>query len=447
MSADPIFQPLHFRNLTVKNRLFRSSLSGRFDHYDGTGTELRIEWDVKFAKNGVGTIISSNSPVDPRGLIIPGYAHIDSDGQIPFWRELGRRVHEHDCAYIVQIAHSGRQRDMGGIEFPVGVSSTDKPEPIHGLPCERLTIPQIQQIVQKFADAARRAREAGLDGVEIHGCNGYLITQFLSSAINDRDDDYGGSLENRARFAIEIVRAIRREVGNDYHLQFKISAVEDHDAVFPWLGKGNTLEESIQVCKWLEEAGVDGFHISSGSSFPHPRTPPGTMSLPDIVGTYDSIISSGKHTLRNYLAYRIFPFNQIFKWQWERPAKAKGVEGINLADARAVKKQVSVPVIVTGGFQTASVIRNAISSGWIDGVSMARTLLANPDLPLMFQQGLDRAPRPCTYCNKCLVNFLEHPVGCYEESRYASREEMIAEIFSVFHLGEPAFGEPEQPVA
>lgn len=391
MSFDPIFLPLQFRNLTVKNRLFRSSLSGRFDHYDGTGTDLRINWDVKFAKLGVGTIISSNSPVEPRGLIVPGYAAIDRDDRTPFWRELGKRVHEHDCAYIVQIAHSGRQRDMGGIEYEKGLSSTDRPEPIHGLECERMTIPQIQDVVQKFADAARRAREAGLDGVEIHGCNGYLITQFLSSAINDRDDNYGGSLENRARFALDIVRAIRSEVGDDYHLQFKISAVEYNNAVFPWSGKGNTLAESIQVCKWLEEAGVDAFHVSSGASFPHPRNPAGTMSLKDIVSTYDTIISSGRYTFRNYLAFRTFPFNRAFKWRWERSSKDK-VEGINLDDARAVKQAVSVPVLCTGGFQTASVIRSAIADGSVDGVSMARTLMANPDLPLMFAQGLDRPP-------------------------------------------------------
>jgi 2,4-dienoyl-CoA reductase-like NADH-dependent reductase (Old Yellow Enzyme family) len=102
MTADPIFEPLPFPNLTVKNRLFRSSLSGRFDNYDGSGTEIRINWDVRFAKGGVGTIISSNSPVLPRGLIVPGYAHIDSDERIPFWRELAKRVHEHDCSYICQ---------------------------------------------------------------------------------------------------------------------------------------------------------------------------------------------------------------------------------------------------------------------------------------------------------------------------------------------------------
>src|SRR5206468_12940134 len=114
------------------------------------------------------------------------------------------------------------------------------------LECVAMTKPEIAEVVECFAQAARRAREAGADGIEIHGCNGYLITQFLSSAINDRDDEWGGSLENRARFALEIVRAIRAEVGDDYHLQFKISAVEHNDELFPWAAKGHTLEQSFQ---------------------------------------------------------------------------------------------------------------------------------------------------------------------------------------------------------
>ena len=117
---DVIFEPLEFRNLTVKNRLFRSSLSGRFDNYDGSGTEIRINWDVKFAKGGIGAIISSNTPVHPRGLIVPNYSHIDRDELIPFYRELVSRVHEHDCRYIIQLAFSGRQRDVPGIQYEKG---------------------------------------------------------------------------------------------------------------------------------------------------------------------------------------------------------------------------------------------------------------------------------------------------------------------------------------
>ena len=431
MSADIILRPLEFRRLTVKNRVFRSSLAGRFSNYDGTGTETHINWDLKFARGGVGAIISSNAPVHPRGLIVPNYAHIDREETIPFWRELVKRVHEHDCKYIVQLAFSGRQRDIGGIQFGKGWSSTGKAEPIHGLECERMTIAQIAELVDCFAQAARRAREAGADGIEIHGCNGYLITQFLSPAINDRKDEYGGSLESRARFALEIVHAIRAEVGDDYHLQFKISAVDDSSAVFPWARKGTTLEESVQVCRWLEEAGVDAFHVSSGASFPHPRNPAGPFPIEDVIRGYDTMISSGRHTFRNYLMFRTWPVNRLFKWAWERRSR-NGVEGINLPESRAVKQAVSVPVLCTGGFQTASAIAAAIDRGDCDGVTIGRPLIANPDLVLLFKAGHDRPPRPCTYSNKCLINQLENPLGCYDQSRFASREEMVREILSVY---------------
>jgi 2,4-dienoyl-CoA reductase-like NADH-dependent reductase (Old Yellow Enzyme family) len=431
LKTESVFRPLEFRHLAVKNRIFRSSLAGRFNNYDGTGTQTHINWDLKFARGGVGAIISSNAPVHPRGLIVPNYAHIDRDETIPFWRELVTRVHDYECKYIVQLAFSGRQRDIGGIQFHKGWSSTDKSEPIHGLECERMTVRQIEEIVGCFAHGARRAREAGADGVEIHGCNGYLITQFLSRAINDRKDDYGGSPENRARFALEVVRAVRAEVGDDYHLQFKISAVDDNDALFPWAKKGTTLEESVQVCRWLEEAGVDAFHISSGASFPHPRNPAGTCSLADVVRGYDTMISSGRHTFRNYLIFRTWPLNRLFKWLWERRSRS-GVEGINLPESRAVKQAVSVPVLCTGGFQTASLIASAIDRGDCDGVTIGRPLIANPDLVLLWQAGHDRPPQPCTYSNQCLINQVENPLGCYDQSRFASRAEMVREILSVY---------------
>jgi 2,4-dienoyl-CoA reductase-like NADH-dependent reductase (Old Yellow Enzyme family) len=426
-----VFEPLSFRTLTVKNRVFRSSLAGRFNNYDGTGSQTHINWDLKAARGGVGAIISSNAPVHPRGLIVPNYAHIDRDETIPFWRELVRRVHEHDCKYVVQLAFSGRQRDVGGIQYEKGWSSTGDPEPVHGLECERMTVDQIQEMVRCFAQGARRAREAGADGVEIHGCNGYLITQFLSPAINDRKDDYGGSLENRARFPLEVVRAIRAEVGPDYHVQFKITAVDYGNALFPWEKKGTTLEESVQVCKWLEEAGVDGFHVSSGNSFPHPRNPAGDFPVKDVVRGYDTMISSGRHTFRNFLLFRTWPLNRLFRWLWRR-SSGDGVEGINLRDSRAVKEAVSVPVVCTGGFQTASVVAAAIERGDCDGVTIGRPLIANSNLVQLWQAGSDRPQRPCTYVNKCLINGLENPLGCYDESRFDSREEMVREILSVY---------------
>ncbi len=190
MDNDLIFQPLKFRNLTVKNRLFRSSISGRWDNYDGSGTQTRINWEESFARGGVGAIISSFVPVHIRGRILPNYAMIDSDDKIPFWRKVGEAVHRHDCRYILQLSHSGRQRDNPGVENfkEKALSSTNRSDTFHGLLCEAMTLQQIRDTIRHFADGARRAREAGLDGVELHASHGYLITQFLSSAINDRKD-------------------------------------------------------------------------------------------------------------------------------------------------------------------------------------------------------------------------------------------------------------------
>lgn len=429
--ADSIFEELKFRNLTVKNRIFRSNVSGRFDNYDGSGTQTRINWETKFAKGGVGAIISSFVPVTMRGRIVPNYACIDRDERIPFWRAVGKAVHAHDCKFILQLSHGGRQRDIPGIEFEKGLSATNKPDPVHGFECERMTIAQIDETVKAFAQGARRAREAGLDGVELHSANGYLFTQFLSSAINDRRDEYGGGLRKRARFLLEVVAAIRAEVGRDFHLQAKISATEMANALAPGEPRGNTIKDSVQVCQWLEEAGVDAIHVSSGAMFPHPRNPVGDLPLDELVKTYDSLISSGTKTLRNYIFFKGKLTGDFFRKRWQKEAGTV-FEGVNLADAEAIKKAVSIPVICTGGFQTASFIRAALAAGQCDAVSIARSLIANPDLPKQFAAGADRPARPCTYCNKCLVNAPENPLGCYERSRFASREAMVTEILSVF---------------
>jgi 2,4-dienoyl-CoA reductase-like NADH-dependent reductase (Old Yellow Enzyme family) len=427
---DPLLKPLGFRNLEVSNRVLRSSIAGRFDGYDGSGTQTRINWEVRFARAGVGAIISAWCGVDRRGLIVPGYAAIESDARIPFWRELGKRVHEHGSKYILQLAHGGRQRDLDGIEFSAGLSSTGKRDPLHGFAAKQATGEELRRIVEAFAAAAHRAREAGLDGVEIHGANGYLFTQFLSSAINDRDDDYGGALENRARLLLDTVRAVRKSVGDDFHVQVKISVREHANAFLFWLRRGNTLEESVQVCRWLEQAGADAIHVSAGSTFPHPLNPAGALPLREVRENYDGMISSGRHAFRNYLLYRLPLVNRLMQRRWERPPD--GVEGTNLPASRAVKRAVSVPVLCTGGFQTASVVREAISAGACDAVTIARPLVANPDLVALWKAGHDRPPRPCTFSNKCLFNVLENPLGCYDESRYGSREEMLREVYAVF---------------
>jgi 2,4-dienoyl-CoA reductase-like NADH-dependent reductase (Old Yellow Enzyme family) len=444
MAFEPIFRELTFPSgLTVKNRVFRSNVSGRFDNYDGSGNQARINWETKFARGGVGAVISSFVPVSIRGRIIPNYATIDSDDKIPFWRAVGESVHRYDCRFILQLSHAGRQQDMPGVEnqFRGALSSTSATETFHGLVAKAMTIAQIRETIEDFAQGARRARRAGLDGVELHGANGYLFTQFLSSAINDRKDEYGGSLENRARFVIEVVRAIRREVGPDFHLQMKISAVDDDNALFPWQKRGNRLEDSIQVCRWLAAEGVDAFHVSTGSMFPHPRNPMGDFPIDEAVRWYDPMLSSGVHTHRNYFVFRSALLRPVFKYLWHRTQEPQDrIEGANLSNSRAIRDAIhqthpQIPVICTGGFQTGAKISEAIERGDCDAVSIARPLIANNDLVNGYLAQGREVPQEkrCTYCNRCLMNVLENPMGCYELSRFdGDYDAMIREVMTVY---------------
>ena len=149
-----------------------------------------------------------------------------------------------------------------------------------------------------------------------------------------------------------------------------------------------------------------------------------------VTENYDTMLSSGSLTLRNYLAFRYL--HNASAAVWLRTVKHLDPEGISLAEARAIKQSVSIPVLSTGGYQRASVIRVAITEGSCDAVAIARPLMANPDLPRMFAEGLAEAPRPCSYCNKCLMNVVENPLGCYDEDRYESREAMMEELMSFY---------------
>ena len=435
-----IFTPLKFKNLEVKNRIFRSNISGRWDNYDGSGSDTRINWERSFAEQGVGAIVSSFVPVAMRGRILPNYATIDKDERIDFWKRVGDVVHEHDCKFILQLSHSGRQRDLGGVEAfdpdKIAFSSTNEADPFHGIQCKAMTKSEIDMVVEQFAQGARRAKAAGLDGVELHGANGYLITQFLSSGINDREDEYGGSIENRARFVTDIIHAIRQEVGNDFHLQMKINAFDYDNVINPFAKKGNTVEDTIELCKIIEQGtggydGADAFVISNGSLFPHPVNPPGDLPLEWAERTYGAMMSSGDQTLRNYLFFKWKFLRPIFLWLWGLHKKGKPVEGVGLDGARLIKQAMKVPVLSTGGYQNRSFMDEHLKNGDVDGFTIARSLVANRDLIAYFKDN-KQPPKPCTYCNKCLVYAPGVPIGCWEQDRFDSYDHMVETAYKVF---------------
>ena len=246
------------------------------------------------------------------------------------------------------------------------------------------------------------------------------------------------------------INAIRAEVGQDFHLQMKINGEDHNDWLYPWQKRGNSLDETLNICRLLMDdgKGVDAFHVSSGSTFPHPRNPPGDLPMRDLARWYDGLISQGTRAGFNHAIFSNRLTARLFQayWRWRR---GKVIEGINLPYARAIRAAVraidpGVPVICTGGFQHADTIAGAIRDGDCDAVSIARALIANNDLPRILQTANGPEPgRECTYCNKCLINDLENPLGCYEVSRFPgdSFEErydaMIAEVMSVFDP--PAF--------
>jgi 2,4-dienoyl-CoA reductase (NADPH2) len=229
-------------------------------------------------------------------------------------------------------------------------------------------------------------------------------------------------------------------------LQTKINAVDHNNWLYPWEKKGNTLEDTVKICRLLEREGVDAFHVSSGSTFPHPRNPAGDFLLREGARWYDGMLSSGVRARLNYWVFTHWPFGALFRrlWLWRRGPAAK-IPGINADYAREIKRHVRVPVLCTGGFQTASRVAEVIRDGCCDAVTIARPLIANNDLPqILFAQDAPAAGKECTYCNRCLFNDLENPLGCYELSRYGGDyDAMIREVMSVFR---PSSFEPaDQP--
>jgi hypothetical protein len=194
-----------------------------------------------------------------------------------------------------------------------------------------------------------------------------------------------------------------------------------------------------QYQTYTQADGVDAFHISVGSLFPHPLNPPSPLGeagfpLEFAARSYGAMLPSGKDTFRNYLLFRYPLLRPIFHFIWNRlKKKYPTVEGINADYARAVKKEVKVPVLCTGGFQNAALIRDKLAQGYFDGVTIARALIANRDLPRIWATGQDLPERPCTHCNKCLVYAPSYPLGCYELARYGGDyDRMIREVYEVF---------------
>src|SRR5262245_50055428 len=280
-----LFEPFRIKTIDFANRILRSSLGGRMAYYDGTISPAWVHFERAFAQNGVAGIISATISVNKARMSPLEYPTLYDDRFVAPLRDGVREIKAgNDCRYIIQIGDTGGHTHTSMRSQPADALSasayTDMLFGYHNRTVA-MTSGQIAEAVVNFANAARRVKEAGCDGVEVTAAKGYLIHQFLNPATNRRVDDYGGSVEKRFRLLEEIIKAVRREVGADYLLGVRLAA-EDFNwkpvnvrlpPVWPprhyFLGNG--LAETKYYARRLEALGVDYLHIDCGFGFPNPK--------------------------------------------------------------------------------------------------------------------------------------------------------------------------------
>ena len=373
-----VFEPWQIKNVRFKNRMLKTPQDMKWAGRDGSVSQDHLDYYGALARGGVGGIITDMTGIaDPQGTV-PGSISAASDTMLPGLTALAEAAHKYECPIILQLVHCGANAQFpprpGNEDFvAVAPSDLDKDTKrmlFHGFdswPLRALTIPEIKEIVVQYADAAERAKKAGFDGVELHGDHYYLINSFLSRVWNRRDDEYGaGSLESRCRFALEVIRACRERVGEDYLLAIKLNGAEFG------VPEGTTSEECQQFAKWLEAAGCDYFNVAA-----------------------DGYAEYGRIAIAEQLSYPEPP-RQIIK----ELASIDFKQGMNVHVAAAVKRVVSVPVIAVGKLD-APLGERFISEGKVDAVAIGRRLIADPDYPNKVHEGREGDVRPCTSCITC----------------------------------------------
>jgi 2,4-dienoyl-CoA reductase-like NADH-dependent reductase (Old Yellow Enzyme family) len=332
-----LFDPLTLRSLEIRNRLWVAPMCqySVFEE-DGVPTDWQLVHLGALATGGPGLILTEATAVAPEGRISPRDTGIWNDEQAQAWRRITDVVRGQGARIAVQLAHAGRKASSapqfdydGPASVPLErggwqtVSASTEPFPGYAAP-RALRTDEIPGIVQAFADAARRAADAGFDAVEVHAAHGYLLHQFLSPLTNDRVDEYGGSAENRARIVVDVVRAVRAAIGDDMPILVRFSASD-------WLEGGVTAESTAQVAQWTLEAGADFFDVSTGGLAP--------ATIPIAPG------------------YQV-PF------------------------ARRIKEEVGAPVGAVGLITTAQQAEEVLADGVVDAVLMAREWLRDPHFAL-----------------------------------------------------------------
>lgn len=372
---DKLFSKITINNLNLKNRFIRAATWEGLATPEGEVTQQLLDVLVTLAKGGVGLIISSHAYVSKEGQGTPWQLGIYSDKLIPKLKKLTSAIHEHDCKIMLQLAHAGEFAETDLTNQPAWSVSGSS-----GLTENQLKVitpKNISHIITSYSKAAKRAKDAGFDGIEIHSAHGYFLSQFLSSAFNHRTDSYGGNIKNKTRIHCEILQAVRKMVGPDYPVLIKMNCVD-------FIENGLEAFESLQAAIIFEDAGYDAIEVSGGII----RTGKLSPSRPGI-------------TSQEKEAY----FREF---------------------AKKFKSTLSIPLILVGGIKSFDTASKILEDDIADCISMSRCLIREPDLVNRWQNK-NFLPSECKSDNLCFTPGFEGK-GVYCVTKEIEKDKKLGKL-------------------
>lgn len=361
MESSYLFKSIRIGSMEVKNRFLVPAMGTEVGNPDGSVSDAMIEYYRQRAEGGYGLIVCEIMAVDPLGKANPNEPGLWDDSLIPGLKRLTDEVHKYGAKIFVQLHHAGRQTGSMLIGSQPMAPSSIMSASLNETPRE-FTTEEVWDLVEKHGNAARRAKNAGFDGVEIHCGHGYLISEFMSSYANKRIDEFGGDITSRMKFPVEIINNIRKKCGADFPIMAKMSAEER-------VYGGMTANESAVMAKLMEEAGLGAICVSTG-----------------IGGTPDSC-----------------------RWV-VAPAAAK--PGYNLEACKRIKEAVKIPVAVCGRIVDPAFAETILADGKADMIALGRASLADPEFPNKVAAGALDEICPCISCVQGCVGFELGRVSC-----------------------------------
>ena len=387
-----LFEPIQIDNMRLENRFVHSATHEGRATEQGVVTDSLVERYRRLAKGEVGLIITGYLYVHPLGRCYKHQAGINRDELIPGLKQVTDAVHEQGGKVAFQIAHGGvyARKDLIG-QTPMGPSNQPR-DPAYFFKPKKMSEDQIEEVIDCFGQAARRAVEAGVDALQIHAAHGYLVSQFLSPFFNDRDDDWGGSDENRFRFLRQVYQRVRQEMPEGMPLLVKMNG-HDHAPK-----EGITPALAARYAGWLADLGIDAVEVSCGDDhgvdLEHgPRGCPGRRNRPVLC-----LVATARGPDDPQAGVGKFPMD----------------DGYNLELAKPIQAALNgVPLMVVGGMRRVAHMEEVLQEGQADLISMCRPFIREPYLVKRIREGKTLVAE-CESCNLCIAAQVnDRPTRCY----------------------------------